>query len=92
MSFIFSLFKRLNSDGRNVKEKPTNLDKIRDETPFAIPSGKVVEFVQKQIVKTGDFPLFTDCETYLLNKQKIFYLNNIEYSVPAFLFWLQIFK
>ena len=69
MSFIFSLIKRVNSEGRSSTENPTSLSKIKDETKFVLPSEKVVDLVQDRLTKKGSFPLFTDVETFLLVDQ-----------------------
>lgn len=89
MSFVFSLLRRINNEGRLSTEKPNNLAKIKDETKYILPSEKQVDFIQERLVKKGDFPLFTDVETFLLNKQKIKFLEEVIFSLPSFYFWLK---
>ena len=90
MSFIFSLIKRIHNDDRVSSEHPTDLGTIKDPSRFFLPSEKEIEFVQTQLVeKQGEFQLFTQVETFLVNKQKFFYLKNIIYSLPGYYFWLR---
>ena len=88
MSFVFSLIRRANSDGRLSTNKPSNLSNIKDPTKFLLPSEKQVDYVQDKLVEKGDLKLFTEVETYLLNKQKIKYLEEIVFSLPSLYFWL----
>ena len=89
MSFVFSLIRRANSDGRLSTNKPSNLSNIKDPTKFLLPSEKQVDYVQDKLVEKGDLKLFTEVETYLLNKQKIKYLEEIVFSLPSLYFWLR---
>ena len=63
---------------------------FKDQTKFVLPSGKIVNLLNDCIVnQSSSSTLCTDVETYLLNSQKKYYLENVDYFVTPILYWLR---
>ena len=89
MSFIFSLVKNKELNAGDVVSPPQLLS-IKDQSVFVLPNGKTVDLLKSNITDhEGKIQLFSEVETFLINSQKLYYLQNIEYFLPPITYWLK---
>ena len=89
MSFILSQHRIIGKQQETASNFPV-VTTLRDQTKFVLPSGKIVSLLNECIIdQSSGSTLCTDAETYLLNSQKKYYLENVDFYATPILYWLR---
>ena len=93
MSILFNLVPRLPWDGQPKSPPPQlhNVAKFTKQTFFILPGSKICNITNEISTENvlEDITIIRENETFCLNSQKLYLLQNVSYFLPGLFFWMR---